>query len=123
MSNPLWAGIKSIFGFQGVGETALKIVEKISGTDFTTKEKADYILKYMEQTKYQSPTRRLLATLYMSEQIMLVTVWVFASAAHRLLEHAGAGLLASDINTFLQSNVNINMGLIISFYFILGVKK
>jgi hypothetical protein len=123
MSNTLWSGIKSIFGFQGVGETALKIVEKISGTDFTSKEKADYILKYMEQTKYQSPTRRLLATLYMSEQIMLVTVWICASAAHRLLEHSGAGLLASDINAFLQSNVNINMGLIISFYFILGVKK
>ena len=119
----LWAGVKSVLGFDGVGETALKIVDKIAGTDFTAKEKAAYVLEYMEKTKYQSPTRRLLALLYMSEQIMLVTVWVAASATHRLLEHIGAGLLAEDVNLFLQSNVNINMGLIIAFYFLLGAKK
>ena len=119
----IWQGVKSIFGFEGVGESALKIVDKLAGTDFTAKEKADYILKYMETTKHQSPTRRVLAVLFMSEQIMLVTVWLFATAANRLLEHVGAGLLASDVNAFLQSNVNISLGLIISFYFIIGVKK
>jgi hypothetical protein len=119
----IWAGVKSVFGFDGVGETALKIVEKLAGTDFTTKEKADYILKYMETTKHQSPTRRVLAVLFMSEQIMLVTVWLFSQAANRLLNHEGAGLLAGDINIFLQSNVNISLGLIISFYFLIGVKK
>ena len=67
----IWAGVKSIFGFEGVGESALKIVEKLAGTDFTAKEKADYILKYMETTKHQSPTRRILAVLFMSEQIFL----------------------------------------------------
>ena len=119
----IWAGIKSVFGFEGVGESALKIVDKLAGTDFTAKEKADYILKYMETTKHQSPTRRILAVLFMSEQIMLVTVWLLSTAANRLLEHAGAGLLAADVNAFLQSNVNISLGLIISFYFIIGVKK
>ncbi len=119
----IWEGIKSVFGFEGVGESALKIVDKLAGTDFTAKEKADYILKYMETTKHQSPTRRIIAVLFMSEQIMLVTVWLFSTAANRLLEHAGAGLLAADVNAFLQSNVNISLGLIISFYFIIGVKK
>ena len=57
-----------------------KIVEKLAGTDFTAKEKADYILKYMETTKHQSPTRRILAILFMSEQIMLVTVCTFAAS-------------------------------------------
>ena len=119
----IWSGLKSVFGFDGVGESALKIVEKLAGTDFTAKEKADYILKYMETTKHQSPTRRILAILFMSEQIMLVTVWLAATAAGRLLEHKGAELLASDVNLFLQSNVNISLGLIISFYFLIGVKK
>ena len=119
----MWSFITKVFGFSGVADTALKIVEKLAGTDFTAKEKADYILKYMETTKHQSPTRRVLAVLFMSEQIMLVTVWLFATAANRLLAHAGAGLLATDVNAFLQSNVNISLGLIISFYFIIGVKK
>ncbi len=119
----IWSGLKSIFGFEKVGDTALKIVEKLAGTDFTSKEKADYILKYMETTKHQSPTRRILAILYMSEQFMLVTVWVVASAFGRLLEFKGAELFANDVNLFLQSNVNISLGLIISFYFIIGVKK
>ena len=119
----IWSGIKSVFGFEGVGESALKIVDKLAGTDFTAKEKADYILKYMETTKHQSPTRRILAVLFMSEQIMLVTVWIFSRAADRLMQLPGAGLLAEDINLFLQSNVNVSLGLIIGFYFIIGVKK
>ena len=119
----IWGGIKSVFGFDGVGETALRIVDKIAGTDWTPEQRAEYHLKYMETTKYQSPTRRVLAILFMSEQLMLVTVWIFSKAAHRLLDHAGAGLLANDVNLFLQSNVNISLGAIIGFYFLLGMKK
>lgn len=119
----MWGKLASIFGFSGVGETAIKIVEKISGTDYTDKEKAQFVLDYMDKTKHQSPTRRILAILFMSEQFMLCTVWVFSSAWHRLLGFEGAGLLANDVTVFLQSNVNVSLGLIISFYFIIGVKK
>lgn len=119
----LWSGIKSVFGFEGVGESALKIVDKLAGTDWTPEKKAEYTLKYMEVTKHQSPARRILAILFMSEQIMLVTVWLAASAAGRLLEHTQAVELANDVNLFLQSNVNVSLGLIISFYFIIGVRK
>jgi len=119
----MWNKLISVFGFSGVGETALKIVEKISGTDYTDKEKGQFVLDYMDKTKHQSPTRRILAILYMSEQFMLCTVWVGSAAAHRLLDFEGAGQLALDVNLFLQSNVNVTLGLIISFYFIIGVKK
>lgn len=119
----LFDGLKKIFGFEGVGETALKIVDKIAGTDWTPKEKAEYTLKYMEATKYQSPTRRVLAILYMSEQFMLCTVWVVTSAMFRLAGIEGAGEFATDINEFLQSNVNVGLGVIVSFYFLLGAKK
>lgn len=119
----IWAGVKSVFGFDGVGETALKIVDKIAGTDWTPEQRAEYHLKYMEVTKYQSPTRRILAILYMSEQFMLVTVWTASSVANRLFELPGADLLATDISLFLQSNVNVGLGVIVSFYFLLGAKK
>jgi hypothetical protein len=119
----IWKGITSLFGFSGVGETALRIVDKLAGTDYTDKERAQFVLDYMDKTKHQSPTRRILAILYMSEQFMLCTVWVFSAAAHRLLDYEGAGQLALDVNLFLQSNVNVSLGLIISFYFIMNVRK
>ena len=119
----LWGGVKSILGLEGVGESALKIVDKLAGTDFTAEQKAAHVLKFMEATKGQSPTRRVLAILFMSEQIMLVTVWVASTVLYRINNHAGAGLLATDVNLFLQSNVNISLGIIIGFYFLLGVRK
>ena len=119
----IFRSVKAVLGLDGVVDSALKIVDKLAGTDFTAKERADYLLKYMEVTKYQSPTRRLLAILFASEQFMLVTVWVVSQGAHRIFDHIGAGLFASDINLFLQSNVNIAMGTIIGFYFLIGVKK
>ena len=119
----MWDKLKTIFGLDGVGESALKIIDKIAGTDWTPKEKAEYTLKFMEATKYQSPTRRVLAILYMSEQFMLATVWIVSAVASRIFEVAGADLLCTDVSEFLQSNVNVGLGVIVSFYFLLGAKK
>lgn len=55
------AGLKAFFSFEGVANSALKIVDKIAGTDWTPKEQADWILKYQEATKHQSPARRFIA--------------------------------------------------------------
>ena len=118
-----WKGVRSVLGFDGAGESALKIVDKLAGTDFTPKDKTEFILKHAEITKHQSPTRRVLAILFASEQFMLVTVWTVAKIAHRILDHAGEGLLASDVSVFMESNVNVTLGLIIAFYFLIGVKK
>lgn len=118
-----FGAVKSVLGFDGVGESALKIVDKLAGTDFTPKDKADFILKHAEATKHRSPTRRVLAILFASEQFMLVTVWVISSIWYRIFDHSGAGLLASDVSLFMESNINVTMGLIIAFYFLIGVKK
>lgn len=119
----IFSGIKSIFGLDGVGEAALRIVDRVAGTDWTPEQRAEYHLKYMEVTRYQSPTRRVLAILYMSEQFMLCTVWVISSIAGRIRDINGAMLLATDISQFLQSNVNVGLGAVISFYFLIGAKK
>jgi hypothetical protein len=119
----IWTGIKSIFGFDGVGETALKIVDKIAGTDWTAKERAQFTLEYMEKTRYQSQTRRMIATLIAFEWFLMSTTWLFCKVSHRLFEQASAGLLAGDIQSFMVSDVNILMNALIGFYFVLGVKK
>ena len=55
------AGLKAFFSFEGVANSALKIVDKIAGTEWTSKEKADWLLQYQEATKHQSPARRVVA--------------------------------------------------------------
>lgn len=58
------AGLKAFFSFQGVANSALKIVDKLAGTDWTSKEKAEWLLKYQEATKHQSPARRFIAVAF-----------------------------------------------------------
>ncbi len=45
--------VKKIFGFDGVANSALKIVDKLAGTDWTPKEQAQFILDHAQATKYQ----------------------------------------------------------------------
>ncbi|MGB6268413.1 MAG: hypothetical protein WBF67_05325 [Olleya sp.] len=54
------AAAKAFFSFKGVSETALGIVEKLSGTDWTPSQQAQFILDYQNATKHQSPMRRLI---------------------------------------------------------------
>jgi hypothetical protein len=115
--------IKSIFGFEGVGETTLKIVDKISGTDWTPQDKADFILKHAEVTKYQSPTRRLLAIIIALQWFLMVSTWGISSIIGRFWLNSHALLLAKDVETFMTLNINTVFLGVMSFYFLIGVKK
>lgn len=108
--------LKGFFGFSGVADTALRIVDKIAGTDWTPKEKADYTLKYMEATKHQSPARRVLAFTIAFEQAVLVFSWLGCTVL-------GDPQTAVTISEFMSSNINITMDMIIAFYFLSGMVK
>ncbi len=112
----MWKGIKEFFGFSGVASSALKIVDKIAGTDWTPKEKAEYTLKYMEATKHQSPARRLIATGIMIEHVALVAAWLGSTLI-------GNGTAALEVSKFMSSNINITLDIIIGFYFLSGMAK
>lgn len=115
--------IKAVLGFEGVGNTALKIVDKIAGTDWTPDKKAEFILAHAAATKHQSPTRRVLAISIMAEQVMLVTVWTIATIIGRGFAVEGMTLLATDIHTMLTSTVNLALNGILAFYFLIGMRK
>lgn len=112
----MWKAIKSFFGFNGVGETALKIVDKLAGTDWTPQQQAEFILKYHEVTKHQSPARRMIATAIVAEHFILAMAWLGYTAF-------GNDVTALAISTFLSSNVNLTMDIIVSFYFIIHMAK
>ena len=119
----IWKGLKAIFGFDGVGSTALKIVDKIAGTDWTPAQKAEFILKHAEVAKYQSPMRRFIAGSYTVAWLLLVLMWASSTAYGRLFDAPSAILLAGDVVMFMASNVNIAMNGILAFYFLMNMRK
>lgn len=117
------SGIKNILGFDSVVETGLKIVEKLAGTDWTPKEKAAWLSDYMEKTKYQSKTRRTIAVVMLIEWALLVNVWLISAICGNMLDSVSAVQLSVDILEFMKGNINIGMNAIMSFYFLMGLKK
>ena len=119
----IWKGLKSIFGFEGVGNTAMKIVDRIAGTDWTPAQQAEFILKHAEVAKHQSPMRRFIAGSYTVAWLMLVLLWVASVTYGRIFDAPNAILLAGDVVKFMASNVNIAMNGILAFYFLMNMRK
>tara|TARA_R110002020_G_C16040228_1_gene753642 strand:- start:7 stop:366 length:360 start_codon:yes stop_codon:yes gene_type:complete len=115
--------VKKIFGFDGVANSALKIVDKLAGTDWTPKEQAQFILDHAQATKYQSPTRRAMAIMITVEWFLLANTWLIATIFGRIMNLESCILLASDVSTFLQSDINLLINGLMAFYFLIGVKK
>ncbi len=112
----MWDKVTKFFGFSGVADTALKIVDKIAGTDWTPDQKAKFTLDYLEATKHQSPARRMIATGIMLEHVMLVSVWTYSTLA-------GDKVTADSIMAFMKSSINITLDIVVGFYFLLGMTK
>ena len=106
-----WKGVKEFFGFSGVAESALKIVDKIAGTDWTPEQKAEHVLKFMAATKHQSPARRLIATGIILEQFILSISWLICTMTD-------ATVKADAIAAFLSGNISTSLNIIIGFYFL-----
>ena len=120
----MWSIIKTVFGFDGVGESALKIVDKLAGTDWTPKEKAEYTLKFVEATKNRSQARRVIAYMVAFVWVIMTVSWLIATITGRYLydETLNAGtVLAADISAYVDLNITSPFNLVLGFYFTMGV--
>ena len=122
--------IKALFSIGGVTDSALKIVDKIAGTDWTDKEKAQFILDYQEATKHQSPVRRLIAAIICFTWVVFAMTWLVASCVGRFVYDTVLNpgtTLAADISAFVDLNVTSPFNIILGFYFttqiLTGLKK
>lgn len=116
----MWDILRGIFGFDGVGQSALKIVDKLAGTDWTPKEKSEFFLAYQAGTKHQSPIRRFIATLIATTWTLMALTWLAATIFGRLYyeEALNPGtVLAADISAFMSTTLAEPFNLIIIFYF------
>lgn len=126
----MWELLAKVFGASGVTDSALKIVDKIAGTDWTAKEKAQYVLDYQEATKHQSPARRFIAMCVCFVWILLILTWLVASIVGRFAyeEILNPGtVLAADVSAFMDLNITNPFNIILAFYFttqiLQGLKK
>ena len=114
------AFIKSLFGMDAVVNTATKIIDKIAGTDWTAKEKADWILKYQEATKHQSPARRFIAMLVTFIWSIIVMVMIVSYIAGNLTGYPEVLMIAKDMKMVMKHLILEPFNYIIMFYFALG---
>ena len=122
--------IKSVLGFSGVGETAIKIVEKLTGTDDSPDKKREFFLNYLKATKHQSVPRRIIAISITVAWLFLITICAWAYIAGRLYYDTPfnpAILLADDIKLLMKENLSEPMNIVLVFYFVMhtisGIKK
>ena len=126
----MWPWLTALFGISGVSDTALGIIKKISGTDWTDKEKAQFILDYQEATKHQSPARRIIAIAIAFVWVVLIMSWFVASTVGRFAYDTALNpgtVLAADISAFIDLNITSPFNIILAFYFttqiLSGLKK
>ncbi|AZU97851.1 TMhelix containing protein [Vibrio phage LP.2] len=113
--------IKGLFGVDAVVDTATKIIDKIAGTDWTAKEKADWILQYQSATKHQSPARRFIAMLVSLVWFVVVSAMALSYIIGNVLSSPEVLMIAKDMKSIMQDVLLEPFNLIIGFYFAMGI--
>lgn len=136
-------GIATLFSTKGAGETALKIVEKISGTDWTAQQQAQFVIDYQNATKHLSLARRIIAIGFLIGFALFGFVWLCSSVTYHVymfISVTGETLaqltasqnlqqikampllqLSNDISVFLKEIFQEPLTWILSFYFVIDI--
>lgn len=119
----MWAGIAgffvSMFGSTKLQDTAIDGLRKVGGLDeMTQREKSEYILKYIEISKYQSPVRRLVAFTLTALYSLVVLFWLASSGVGYLADYLPALELSGALRGFMESVLVQPFNIILSFYFV-----
>lgn len=136
------AGLKAFFSYSGVANSALKLFDKVAGTDWTAKEKAQWIIDYQNATKHQSPARRFIAVAftvgfalfgftYLASGVTAYFYVFFASNGATLADLAASQNLAeirvkpllqlqNDSLVYAETTLKNPISIILGFYFAIG---
>ena len=129
MIKTLAAFVGGIFSSSKATDTAIDAVRKIGGLDdMNAKEKADWLLRYIETTKHQSPARRLIAVMMLTGVMVFTGTWLLIRIAAAIVAYCGgdAGVLLTacdDIYEMCNSVLMQPMNIIIGFYFVTDIAK
>jgi hypothetical protein len=113
--------LSKLFAFDSVVNTGTKIIDKIAGTDWTSKEKAEWLLKYQEVTRHQSLARRFIAISVTVIWCLLVTVMIFSYIIGNIFGIPEVLMIAKDMKMVMKDLVVEPMNLVIGFYFAINI--
>ncbi len=120
--NAIKAFLASLFSTSKIADTAIDAIRKAGGLDdMTAREKADFLLKYMEVTKGQSLARRAIAISLTAAYLLLIVCWLVAAQIGYYANIDEAINLAGQIKLFLQDVLFAPVNIILSFYFVVNI--
>lgn len=113
----LLKAITGIFSSSKASDTAVDIVRKITGTDgMTDKEKAEFVIQYLEVTKNQSVARRIIGIGMFAVYSLFCLTWL---GVYFFINGEQVDHLQAFIKDMLLQPFNIVMG----FYFTINIVK
>ncbi len=113
--------IKSLFGIDSVVNSATKIIDKIAGTDWTAKEKAEWVIKYHEATRHQSTARRFIALLVSIVWFVVVLAMAIAYIVGDITTNPNILMIAKDMKSIIKEVLAEPFNMIIGFYYAVAI--
>lgn len=111
--------LASIFASSKVQDLAIDGLRQVSGlNEMTAKEKADYVLRYIEVTKHQSPMRRLIAFTLTTLYALVILLWLGSTLVGYVWDVIPALELAGAVKMFMGDVIVQPFNIILSFYFV-----
>lgn len=111
--------IASIFASSKVQDLAIDGLRQVSGlNEMTAKEKSEYIIKYIEVTKHQSPMRRLIAFTLTMLYALVILLWLGSAVVGYVWDVVPALELAGAVKMFMGDVIVQPFNIILSFYFV-----
>jgi hypothetical protein len=122
MLGTLIAGLGGLFSSSKVQDLAIDGLRKVGGlNDMTPKEKSEYILRYMDATRHQSPVRRLIAFSLTGFYILILTTWLIAAGVGFMAHTPAALSFAGELRGFIAEVLTQPFNIILAFYFVTNI--
>ena len=113
------AMLTSAFASHKVQDLAIEGMRKMGGLDeMNSKEKAQYVLDYMQATKHQSPIRRLIAFMLTFIYASIIVVWLVSAGFGYLANFMPALEFAGQVKVFMSDVIVQPFNIILAFYFV-----
>lgn len=117
----------SLFSSSKLTDTAVDGIRKLGGLDeMNSKDKAEFLLKYMDATKHQSPSRRFIAISMLMGLMTFTGTWLLLRIVAAAVSYYGGDAseviqACDDIFEMSKEVLLQPMNIIIGFYFVTDI--
>lgn len=129
----MWTAVAGFFGSlfssSKLTDTAVDGIRKLGGLDeMSGKEKAQFLLDYINTTKHQSPSRRFIAISMLIGLMIFTGMWLMMRIVAAFIVYFGGDAQAllvacDDIYAMSKEVLMQPMNIIIGFYFVTDIAK